>query len=60
MATKNLPKALKRPKGYGMLSGEALEVEEFVVMDICYHGNHGVVIATKNIPKQVIWLENKT
>ncbi len=28
---KNLPKALKHPKGYGMLSGEALEVEEFVV-----------------------------
>ncbi len=51
---KNLPKALKHPNCYGILSGGALEVKEFVAMEICYHGDHGVVIATKTIPIQVI------
>ena len=45
---KNFPRAHKRLKGCLILSGGALDGKRFVAMDFCYHGNHYVVIATKD------------
>ncbi len=34
----------------GFLKGRTLVRKETVTLDFCYHGNHHVVIATKNVP----------
>ena len=44
---------MKCLKGRGIVSGGALVRKRIVAMGFCYHGNHYVVIATKDVHFQV-------
>ena len=41
---------ISHPKSNGFPKGRALVWKETVTVDFCYHGNHHVVMATKNVP----------